>query len=116
MVKDNHIAAAGGIGPVVKQIRDRIPVTVRIEVEADTLDQVEAALTAGADIIMLDNMSPAQMKEALRRIDGRARVEASGGIALEDLAELASLGLDYISTSAIITQARWLDIGMDIAD
>jgi nicotinate-nucleotide pyrophosphorylase (carboxylating) len=116
MVKDNHIAAAGGIGPVVKQIRDRIPVTVRIEVEADTLDQVEEALSAGADIIMLDNMSPAQMKEALRRIDGRARVEASGGIALEDLPELAGLGLDYISTSAIITQARWLDIGMDITD
>ncbi|MBN2430016.1 MAG: carboxylating nicotinate-nucleotide diphosphorylase [Acidobacteria bacterium] len=116
MIKDNHIAAAGGIGPVVDQLRRRIPVTVRIEVEVDTLDQVEEALAAGADIIMLDNMTPAQMREALRRIDGRSRVEASGGIALDDLPELAGLGLDYISTSAIITQARWLDIGMDITE
>jgi len=116
MIKDNHIAAAGGIGPVVEQIRRRIPVTVRIEVEADTLDQVAEALAAGADIIMLDNMTPSQMKEALRRIAGRARVEASGGIALDDLPQLAGLGLDYISTSAIITRAHWLDIGMDITE
>jgi nicotinate-nucleotide pyrophosphorylase (carboxylating) len=115
MIKDNHIAAAGGIIPVVEQIRNRIPVTVRIEVEVENDDQIREALKAGADIIMLDNMSPPEMSRALKLISGRALVEASGGIDLKSLPGLSRLGLDYISTSAIITQAGWLDIGLDIA-
>jgi len=113
MLKDNHLAAAGGIPQAIAQVRARVPVTVRVEVETETLDQVRQALAAGADIIMLDNMEPARMREALELIQGQAQVEASGRIRLEDLPALASLGLDYISTSAVVTRAAWLDIGLD---
>jgi len=114
MIKDNHIAATGSIREAVQQIRSRIPITVRIEVETENISQVKEALDAGADIIMLDNMSLAEMADAVRFIDRRAKVEASGGVSLEDIPMLSSIGLDYISTSSIITQAGWLDIGMDI--
>ena len=113
MLKDNHLAAAGDIGVAVSRVRERAPVTVQVEVEAETLDQVREALKAGADIIMLDNMSVEQMRQAVALIGGKARVEASGRIRLEDLPVLAGLGLDYISASAMVTRSRWLDIGLD---
>jgi nicotinate-nucleotide pyrophosphorylase (carboxylating) len=113
MLKDNHLAAAGDIGVAVSLVRERAPVTVLVEVEAETLDQVREALKAGADIIMLDNMGVEQMRQAVALIGGKARVEASGRIRREDLPALAGLGLDYISASAMVTQSRWLDIGLD---
>ena len=115
MLKDNHLAAAGSIRQAVLQARARVPVTVRVEVETENLDQVREALAAGADIIMLDNMDLARMREALEVIQGRALVEASGRIRLEDLPALAALGLDFISTSAVVTRAVWLDIGLDFS-
>lgn len=113
MIKDNHIAVVGDIGAAVRAAREHAPVTVRIEVEAETLAQVDAALAAGADIIMLDNMDPDTMRQAAARVAGRARLEASGRVTLEALPGIAAAGVDYVSTSAVITRARWLDIGLD---
>ncbi|HNR38884.1 MAG TPA: carboxylating nicotinate-nucleotide diphosphorylase [Acidobacteriota bacterium] len=113
MIKDNHIAAVGDIGAAVRAAREHAPVTVRIEVEAETLAQVDAALAAGADIIMLDNMDPDTMRQAAARVAGRARLEASGRVTLEALPGIAAAGVDYISTSAVISRAHWLDIGLD---
>jgi len=113
MIKDNHIATVGDIGAEVRAARGHAPVTVRIEVEAETLAQVDAALAAGADIIMLDNMDPDAMRQAAARVAGRAKLEASGRVTLEELPRVAAAGVDYISTSAVITRARWLDIGLD---
>ncbi|MBP7864870.1 MAG: carboxylating nicotinate-nucleotide diphosphorylase [Acidobacteria bacterium] len=114
MIKDNHIAAVGGITEAVRCARAHAPVTVRVEVEADTLDQVREAVEAGADIIMLDNMPPGRIAEAQAVIAGKALVEVSGRVRLEDLPALASLGVDFISTSAVVTRAPWLDIGLDM--
>jgi nicotinate-nucleotide pyrophosphorylase (carboxylating) len=113
MIKDNHIAAVGDIAGAVAAARAHAPVTVRIEVEAETLDQVDAALAAGADIIMLDNMDPDAMRRAVERIAGRAKLEASGRVTLEDLPAVAAAGVDFVSTSAVVTRARWLDVGLD---
>lgn len=114
MIKDNHIVAAGGIKQAVVAARAKIPHTIKIEVETETLDQVKEALEHGADIIMLDNMSVADMKQAVNLIDKRAITEASGTITLENVNEIASSGVDYISTSAITARAGILDIGLDI--
>ncbi|NJN21464.1 MAG: carboxylating nicotinate-nucleotide diphosphorylase [Leptolyngbya sp. RL_3_1] len=117
MVKDNHIAAAGGIEAAVTQIRQRIPYPLTIEVETETLEQVQAALTAGADIIMLDNMTPALMKTAvglIRTQSPHVKVEASGNITLTTIRTVAETGVDYISTSATITRSPWLDLSMRI--
>ena len=90
LIKDNHIAACGSIiREAVERVREKIPHTIRIEVETDTLEQVEECLTCGVDIIMLDNMSPEVMAEAVRLIDGRALVEASGGVNLETVEAIA---------------------------
>jgi nicotinate-nucleotide pyrophosphorylase (carboxylating) len=115
MIKDNHIAAAGGIGQAIAQIRTRIPYPLTIEVETETLDQVEAALQQGADIIMLDNMSLAMMKQAvgmIRQTRDRIKIEASGNITLETIRPVAETGVDYISSSAPITRSTWLDLSM----
>ena len=114
IIKDNHIAVAGGILESVRQVRRNVPVTVRVEVETETLGQVGEALEAGADIIMLDNMSLETVAEAVKLVAGRAFTEVSGGVLLENLAGLAAAGVDFVSTSAIITRARWLDIGLDM--
>lgn len=118
MVKDNHIAAAGGIEAAVRQIRQRIPYPLTIEVETANLDQVQAALTAGTDIIMLDNMAPALMKTAvglIRAESSHVKIEASGNITLSTLRAVAETGVDYVSTSAPITRSPWLDLSMQIA-
>lgn len=117
MLKDNHLAVAGATGG------DRLTETVAlavntcedlaIEVEVDSLDQIQPVLDAGADIILLDNFTPPEIAEAVKIIDGRACTEASGGITLNTLPKLSDLGLDFISTGAPIHQSTWKDIGLD---
>ena len=117
MIKDNHIAAAGSIGMAIARIRDHIPYPLTIEVETETLDQVEETLQHKADIIMLDNMSLALMRQAVQMIrqrDSRVKIEASGNITLETIRNVAETGVDYISSSAPITQSTWLDLSMNI--
>jgi len=118
MIKDNHIAAAGGITQAIKQIRDRIPYPLTIEVETESLRQVREALDSKADIIMLDNMSSQDMAEAvqvIRRQSDRVKIEASGNVTLETIRAVAETGVDYISTSAPITRSPWLDLSMRMA-
>jgi nicotinate-nucleotide pyrophosphorylase (carboxylating) len=115
MLKDNHIAAAGGITAAIAQVRDRIPYPLTIEVETETLEMVEEALQQKADIIMLDNMPLALMRQAVQRIrsvSDRIKIEASGNITLETIRAVAETGVDYISSSAPITRSTWLDLSM----
>lgn len=117
MIKDNHIEAAGGIGKAIARIRGNVPYPLTIEVETETLDQVQEALEHGADIIMLDNMPLDLMRQAvstIRQYNDRIRIEASGNITLETIRAVAQTGVDYISSSAPITRSRWLDLSMNI--
>ena len=115
LVKDNHIAAAGSIGGAVKLIRAQAPFMAKIEVECETLDEVREALAAGADVIMLDNMNTQQMAEAVRLVNKRAWIEASGGITIENLREVAATGVDFISAGALTHSAPAVDFNMKIA-
>jgi nicotinate-nucleotide pyrophosphorylase (carboxylating) len=114
MIKDNHIEIAGSITEAVRRARAGAPMTTRIEVETESLEMVQEALEAGADIIMLDNMSPETMREAVRLIDGRALTEASGGITLETIRRVAETGVDFISVGALTHSAGSLDISLDL--
>lgn len=117
MIKDNHIAAAGGISRAIARVRNRIPYPLTIEVETETIDQVEEALLCGANIIMLDNMPLELMRQAvqiIRQRDNSVKIEASGNITLETVRGVAETGVDYISSSAPITQSPWLDLSMRI--
>ncbi|MEI7475154.1 MAG: carboxylating nicotinate-nucleotide diphosphorylase [bacterium] len=115
MIKDNHIALAGGsIKKAVKLVKEKLGHTAKIEVETENLHQIEEALEAGVDIIMLDNMTIEQMSEAVNFINKRAVTEASGNISIQTVNDVASSGVDYISTSAIHAKAGILDIGLDI--
>lgn len=114
MLKDNHIDAGGGITATVKALREKIGHTVKIEVETRNMDEVKEAVSAGADIIMLDNMTAAQMKEAVEYIDGRALTEASGNITAENIREKASSGIDIISMGALTHSVKAFDISMRI--
>ena len=116
MIKDNHIKVAGGIKEAVRMTRNEISHTVKIEVETETLDQVKEALEAGADIIMLDKMTIENIEEAVRLIDGRAIVEASGGVTKERLPAIAKAGVDIISVGALTNSAPILDISLDIGE
>ena len=113
LIKDNHIAACGSIRQAVDKVREHIPHTIRVEVETDSLDQVEECLECGVDIIMLDNMSPEMMAHAVRLINGRALVEASGGVNLATVEAIARSGVDIISVGALTHSASSCDIGMD---
>ncbi len=116
MLKDNHIALLGGsIETAVKKVRDNISHAHKIEVECDTIEQVKQCLNAGADIIMLDNMNPAQVRECVELINKCAIVEISGSVNLNNLEELAKTGADIISTSAIVAKAPTLDLAFDYA-
>ena len=115
LIKDNHIAAAGGLIQAVKTIRASVSHLVRIEVETADLDQVREALAAKVDVIMLDNMSLAQIREAVAIIDRRALVEVSGGVNREALGQLADSGVDLISVGALTHSARSVDLSMQIA-
>jgi nicotinate-nucleotide pyrophosphorylase (carboxylating) len=112
IVKENHIRAAGGIKSAVSRLLDALPPTLKIEVETTNLDEVQEALDAGADIIMLDNMSLSEMAMAVRTIRGRAKIEASGGVKLETIRKIAETGVDYISTGSTIHSARWADLSL----
>ncbi len=115
MIKDNHIAAAGGIAEAIAKVRAAIPYPLTIEVETETLEQVQTALEHNAEIIMLDNMAIEDMKKAvslIRQYNPLIKIEASGNITLETIRAVAETGVDYISTSATITRSTWLDISM----
>lgn len=112
LLKDNHIGAAGSVRKAVEMAREYAPFVRKIEVEVENLDMVKEALEAGADIIMLDNMSPEEMKEAVRIIDGRAETECSGNVTKENFARLTAIGVDYISSGALTHSAPILDISM----
>jgi nicotinate-nucleotide pyrophosphorylase (carboxylating) len=113
LIKDNHIAACGSIREAVDKVRERIPHTIRVEVETDSLEQVKECLECGVDIIMLDNMTPVMMTTAVRLINGRALVEASGGVTLQTVEAIAMSGVDIISVGALTHSAPSCDIGMD---
>jgi nicotinate-nucleotide pyrophosphorylase (carboxylating) len=115
LIKDNHIATAGGISRAVARARQRAPHTCKIEVEVESLAELEEALEAGADIVMLDNFSAADMGAAVAGAKGRALVEVSGGITLERIPALARAGVDIISVGALTHSAPAADIGLDIA-
>ena len=112
LLKDNHIGAAGGITNAVKRAKEYAPFVRKIEVEVETVEQVKEAVEAGADIIMLDNMTTEQMQEAIRIIDGRAETECSGNVTKENIARLISLGVDYISSGALTHSSPIMDISM----
>ncbi len=112
LIKENHIAAAGGITQAVTRARAYIPHTMKIEVETETLAEVAEAIDAGAEIIMLDNMDLATMTEAVQLIGGRSLVEASGGVNLETVRGIAETGVDIISVGALTHSARAMDISM----
>ena len=112
MLKDNHINAAGGVQEAIKLTKERSPYIKKIEVETENLQMVKDAVVAGADIIMLDNMSVAEMKEAIEYIDGRAIVEASGNLTTENIERLKTLDIDYVSSGAITHSAGIVDLSM----
>lgn len=112
LLKDNHIDAAGGVGPAVEAARAYAPFVRKIEVETENLEMVMEAVEAGADIIMLDNMSPEQMAEAVRLIDGRAETECSGNITKENIRAITDTGVDYVSSGALTHSAPILDISL----
>ena len=117
MIKDNHIKMAGGIAKAVEQVRSSIPSDIRIEVEATNLEEVQQAIEAGADIIMLDNMSNPAMTEAvavIRKADKGIKTEASGNMSIERLREVAETGVDYISVGALTHTVKGMDISMNI--
>lgn len=112
LLKDNHISAAGGVAKAVALAKAYAPFVHKIEVETETLDMVREAVEAGADIIMLDNMSHDMMKEAVTLIDGRAETECSGNVTKENIAALADIGVDYISSGALTHSAPILDLSL----
>ncbi len=113
LIKDNHIVAAGGVAAAVHAARANAPHSLRIEVETETLEEVEAALAAGADAILLDNMPPEQLRQAVELVGGRAVTEASGGITLTNVRAVAETGVDLISIGALTHSAPSLDLGLD---
>ncbi|MBN6187407.1 carboxylating nicotinate-nucleotide diphosphorylase [Aneurinibacillus sp. BA2021] len=114
MIKDNHIKAAGGIAAAVSRARQAIPHTMRVEVEVETLAQLEEAIAAKPDIVMLDNMDVDTMKQAVNRVAGRMIVEASGGVTLDTIAGIAATGVDVISVGSLTHSVSALDISLDL--
>lgn len=113
LIKDNHVAAAGGVVEAFDAVRAAYP-GLPLEVEVDTVDQARAVIDAGADLVLLDNMAPAQLREAVAYAAGRARLEASGGLRLGDARAVAETGVDYLAVGALTHSAPVLDIGLDI--
>jgi nicotinate-nucleotide pyrophosphorylase (carboxylating) len=112
LIKDNHIQACGSIKNAVNRMREKIPHTLKIEVEASSMEQVRECLSCGVDIIMLDNMEPAMMREAVKVAGGRALLEASGSVTLDNVRQVAETGVDYISVGALTHSAPACDISM----
>lgn len=112
LLKDNHIGAAGGVKEAILMAKEYAPFVRKIEVECETIEMVEEALEAGADIIMLDNMSVEEMKKAVALIDGRAEIECSGNVTKENIERYISLGVDYISSGALTHSAPIMDVSL----
>ena len=112
LIKDNHIGAAGGVRKAIEMAKEYAPFVRKIEVEVENLDMVREAVEAGADIIMLDNMSPEMMKEAIQIIDGRAETECSGNVTKENIQNIIDVGVDYVSSGALTHSAPILDISL----
>ena len=116
LIKDNHIAVAGGIAAVLDATKNKIGHTTKIEIEVDTLDQLREVMEhGGADIVMLDNMAPDMLKKAVSMVDGTMITEASGGITLKNVRDIAEAGVDYISVGALTHSVTVLDLGLDIS-
>jgi nicotinate-nucleotide pyrophosphorylase (carboxylating) len=112
MIKDNHIAAAGGVRQAIEAVRGSAEHAHGLEVEVDTLDQLDEALAAGATLVLLDNMEPDQVRAAVARVAGRATVEVSGGVTIDDVRAFAAAGADVISAGALTTNAVWTDLSL----
>lgn len=112
LIKDNHIVAAGGVGTAVERARAGAPHTIKVEIECVDLDEVDAAIAAGADAILLDNMDVKQLRAAVQRIGGRVVIEASGGVTLETIRAIAETGVDIISVGALTHSAPAIDLSM----
>jgi nicotinate-nucleotide pyrophosphorylase (carboxylating) len=116
LIKDNHIAAAGGsVAEVLRRVRVNAPRLVKIEVEVTSLEQLEEAIGAGANICLLDNMSDEQIRQAVRLARGRAELEVSGGVTLERLPVIATLGVDYVSMGSLTHSARAMDLSFELS-
>lgn len=115
MIKDNHIAVCGGLTAAIKKAKAHVPALTKVEVECDRLDQVEEALAAGADMLLLDNMGPDMLREAVKIVGGRIPLEASGGINLDTIRPIAETGVDFVSVGRITQSAPAVDIGLDEA-
>jgi nicotinate-nucleotide pyrophosphorylase (carboxylating) len=114
LIKDNHLAAVDGdVALAIRRARDKVPAGMRIEVECERPEQVEAAVAAGADIVMLDNMHITTMRECVQLVNGRAIVEASGGVTLESVRAIATTGVDWISIGALTHSAPSMDVALE---
>lgn len=116
LIKDNHLAAAGGVRAALERARAAVGHTVKIEVEVDTLDQLREALEAGADAVLLDNMGPGDLRRAVEMVAGRMTTEASGGITLDTAAEIAATGVDLLSVGALTHSAPCLDVSLELEE
>ncbi len=114
LIKDNHIAVAGGVAAALRAAKAHVGHLIKIEIEVDTLEQLKEALAEGADAVLLDNMTPKTLRVAVETVDGRMICEASGGVSLETVAAIAETGVDLISVGALTHSARVLDLGLDI--
>ena len=114
MIKDNHVAAAGGVAAAIERVRAGAAHLHALEVEVDTLEQLDEALARGAGIVLLDNMDTSMVRAAVEHVSGRALLEVSGGVRLERVRELAAMGVDIISVGALTTRAPWIDISLDL--
>jgi nicotinate-nucleotide pyrophosphorylase (carboxylating) len=114
IIKDNHIALAGGVRPAVERVRAAIGHTVKVELEVDTFSQLEEGLEVGVDVVMLDNMTPDELREAVRIARGRTVIEASGGITLANAAAVAATGVDLMAVGALTHSARSVDLSMEV--
>ena len=114
LVKDNHKRVAGDLEEALKRVREKVSPMVKVEVEVENLEEVEKAVSLGADIIMLDNFSPQEVREAVRMVGGKAEIEVSGNINLENIKEYAVEGVNYISSGSIIYGASWIDLSLKV--
>ena len=114
LIKDNHISAAGSITNAVDLAKRKVPHTIKVEVEVEDLEALEEAIQAGADVVLLDNMSPHRLKEAVRLSNGRVPLEASGGINLKNIEQIAKTGVDIISVGALTHSAKAVDISLEM--
>jgi nicotinate-nucleotide pyrophosphorylase (carboxylating) len=112
LIKDNHIGAAGGVKEAVRMAKEYAPFVRKIEIEVENLDMLREALETGADIIMLDNMTPEQMHQAVQIVDGRAQTECSGNITKENIAKIRDIGVDFVSSGALTHSAPILDVSL----